>query len=96
MAAPELDEGIAVTARADDPTTYDADLGEGWQIGSGVNGGLLLAVLGNALRATLGAHGHGDPVSVSGYYLSARARGRRWSAPRCCAPGAACPPGRRR
>ena len=68
----EFDRGIAISARPDDPTTYDTELSAGWQIGAGINGGLLLATLGNALRSTLSASGgHLDPVAVSGYYLSA-------------------------
>ena len=68
----EFDRGIAVSAHAGDPTTYDTELSAGWQIGAGINGGLLLASLGNALRATLSASGgHLDPVAISGYYLSA-------------------------
>jgi len=67
----EFDQGVAVTARPDDPAVFDATLGEGWQIGAGVNGGLLLAVMGNALRARFAGEGHGDPVAVSAYYLSA-------------------------
>ena len=69
----EFDRGIAVSARPDDPTTYDAELGAGWQIGAGVNGGMLLATMGNALRSTfeVGGGRHLHPVSVSGYYLSA-------------------------
>lgn len=67
--APEFDRAIAVRGRAEDPTTYDAALDAGWQIGSGVNGGLLLAVVGSALRSTF--PGQPDPVSISAYYLSA-------------------------
>lgn len=67
----EFDRGIAVSARAGQPTTYDAELGSGWQIGAGVNGGMLLATMANALRSTLSDGGHVDPVSVTGYYLSA-------------------------
>jgi len=69
----ELDRGIFVSPRDGDSSTYDAHLDAGWRIGSGVNGGLLLAVMGNALRARFGAlpGGHVDPVAVSGYYLSA-------------------------
>jgi hypothetical protein len=67
----EFDRAVAVSARPDDPTTYDAELGAGWQIGAGVNGGMLLATMGNALRSTFSRTGHPDPVSVSGYYLSA-------------------------
>jgi Acyl-CoA thioesterase C-terminal domain/Acyl-CoA thioesterase N-terminal domain len=64
----EFDRGIAVLPR--EPTAYDARLDPGWRIGAGINGGLLLAVLGNALRHTFPAP-HGDPFSISGYYLSA-------------------------
>ena len=72
----EFDRGIAVSARPDDPTTYDTELSAGWQIGAGINGGLLLATLGNALRSTLAASGgHLDPVAISGYYLSAATPG---------------------
>lgn len=67
----EFDRGIAATSRPDDPTSYDVELDAGWQIGAGVNGGMLLATVGNALRSALTGHGHPDPVSVSGYYLSA-------------------------
>jgi acyl-CoA thioesterase len=65
----EFDLGTAVAARDEDPTTYDAELGAGWQIGSGVNGGLLLALCGNALRSAM--PGELDPLSVTAYYLSA-------------------------
>jgi acyl-coenzyme A thioesterase PaaI-like protein len=67
----EFDAGIAVTPRTNDPSTYDAELGEGWQIGAGINGGMLLATLANALRTTLSDAGHSDPFSMSAYYLSA-------------------------
>jgi hypothetical protein len=67
----EFDRAVAVSARPDDPTTYDVELGAGWQIGAGVNGGMLLATMANALRSTFSRGGHPDPVSVSGYYLSA-------------------------
>ena len=64
----EFDRAVAVAATG---SAYDATLDAGWQIGSGVNGGLLLAVAGNALRATFADSGHPDPVSVSAYYLTA-------------------------
>jgi hypothetical protein len=68
----ELGRGIFVSPRDGDSSTYDAHLDAGWRIGSGVNGGLLLAVIGNALRARFAAlpGGHVHPVAVSGYYLS--------------------------
>ncbi|MFE9423073.1 thioesterase family protein [Kitasatospora sp. NPDC006697] len=62
----EFDRGIAL--RAAGAGEYRGELGEGWQIGGGVNGGLLLAVAANALRQELPEHP--DPVSISGYYLA--------------------------
>ena len=64
----ELDRGIALTAQGDG--AYAADLHPGWVVGGGLNGGYLLAVIGNAIRAELTPDGHPDPVSVSAYYLS--------------------------
>jgi hypothetical protein len=55
------------------PGGYAADLAPGWVVGGGVNGGYLLAVLGNAIRETLG--GKPDPFSLSAYYLSASTPG---------------------
>src|SRR6478672_6642877 len=73
--ASEFDEGSAVSARAGEPGVYDAVLGEGWRIGGGVNGGLLLAIAGRALACELGtADGdrpaHPDPLAISAYYLT--------------------------
>ncbi|GJF27609.1 hypothetical protein KNE206_03090 [Kitasatospora sp. NE20-6] len=45
----EFDQGIALTPHPDEPGRYEAELGAGWQIGGGVNGGLLLAVAGHAI-----------------------------------------------
>src|SRR3954447_12318621 len=42
-------------------------------VGGGVNGGYLLAVVGNAVRHTL--PGKPDPIAVSAYYLSASTPG---------------------
>ncbi len=72
-ATSEFDRGIAVSADAGDQVaaaSYDAQLDAGWQIGGGINGGLLLALMGNALRATLD-DGHPDPLSMTAYYVSA-------------------------
>lgn len=69
----EFDRAIAV--RPDGSGTFDAELDPGWQIGAGINGGLLLALVANGLRDTFSAEGHGDPVSISGYYLSAAQAG---------------------
>lgn len=69
----EFDRGIAVTALADG--RYGAELDPGWLVGGGVNGGYLLAVMGNAVRDRLHASGHVDPFSVSAHYLSASVPG---------------------
>ncbi len=62
----ELDRGIAVVHTA--AGEYAADLDAGWVVGGGLNGGYLLAVLGNAIRSELNG-GQPDPVSVTAYYL---------------------------
>ncbi len=64
----ELDRGIALDRVAEGE--YAAELDGGWVVGGGLNGGYLLAVIGNAIRAELADAGHPDPVSVSAYYLS--------------------------
>ena len=73
--ASEFDREIASEERPGSPGVYDAELGSGWQIGAGINGGLLLALAGNALRQTFADSGHPDPLSISAYYLSAAAPG---------------------
>jgi len=67
----EFDRDIAV--RRTDVGVFDADLSRGWVVGGGVNGGYLLATLGNAIRASV--PGKSDPISISAYYLSASVPG---------------------
>ncbi|GAB2876626.1 thioesterase family protein [Nocardioides pacificus] len=67
----EFDRDIAVTSIG--PGEHDAHLHAGWSVGEGINGGYLLALIGNALRATV--PGKPDPISVSAYYLSASTAG---------------------
>ncbi len=74
MPPSEFDDAIAVSPGPDD--AYDATLDDGWRIGSAINGGLLLALLGNAVRHTAGPLGHPDPLSISAYFLSAAVGGR--------------------
>src|ERR1700712_1764970 len=64
----ELDRGIAVQATG--PGEYAAHLDGGWVVGGGVNGGYVLAVAGNAIRAELLELGHVDPISVSSCFLT--------------------------
>ena len=66
----EYDAGTTVTPDGDG---FTAELGAGWVVGGGVNGGYLLGVLGNAIAATV--PGKPDPLSVSAYYLSASTPG---------------------
>ena len=71
----EFDTGSAVAARDGEDGVYDAALGEGWRIGGGVNGGVLLAIAGRALATELGtADGDRpadpDPLAISAYYLT--------------------------
>ena len=63
----EFDEHIDVRGAGDG--SFEADLAPGWVVGGGVNGGYLLAVIGNALRHSLA--GKPDPIAISAYYLSA-------------------------
>jgi Thioesterase-like superfamily len=67
----EFDQGVHVTPTPGVPGSYDGELGTGWQIGAGVNGGMLLATMGSALRAAFADEAHPDPVAISAYYLSA-------------------------
>ena len=64
----EFDRDVAVEARG--PDAYTTTLGDGWLVGGGVNGGYLVAVVGNAIRARLSDAGLPDPLSVSSYFLS--------------------------
>lgn len=64
-----FDAATAVTPPATDGAPYAADLGDGWLIGGGLNGGYLLATLGRAVQAAL--PGKPDPLAISAHYLSA-------------------------
>ena len=66
----ELDRALALT-ETDVEGTQLADLDAGWLIGNAVNGGLMLALAGAALRQRLSVGGgHPDPFAISAYYLS--------------------------
>ncbi len=67
----EWDEHIAVTPRGGG--AYDAELTDGWVVGGGVNGGYLLATIGNAISLELPAKP--DPIAISAHYLSATTPG---------------------
>jgi len=74
-ASSEFDTGSAVSARHGEAGVYDAELGAGWRIGGGVNGGVLLAIAGRALGQEFGSAdgdrpAHPDPLAISAYYLT--------------------------
>jgi acyl-coenzyme A thioesterase PaaI-like protein len=73
VGAAEFDRGIALSRRVEG--VYDGHLDDGWSIGGSINGGLLLAASGNALRQSLAGEGHPDPIAVSAYYLAAATDG---------------------
>ena len=69
--AAEFDRLTRVSATGG--TSYDAELSPGWVVGGGVNGGYLLAVMAQALRAAVPAKP--DPLAVSAHYVSASTPG---------------------
>lgn len=77
----EFDREIALEPVGGESGTYRGALGQGWRIGGGVNGGLLLALAGHALRRELGETsadgipGHSDPMAISAYFLTPGAPG---------------------
>lgn len=72
----ELDAEIALAPVGDEPGSYRGELGDGWRIGNGINGGVVMALAATALQRTLDdlAH-HGDPLAFSGYFLTPSAPG---------------------
>ncbi|WP_018157473.1 thioesterase family protein [Demetria terragena] len=65
----EFDEALALRD-GEFPGSYAVDISEGWTIGGGINGGLLLAVMAKALSQAVGASGHSAPLALSAYYLT--------------------------
>ena len=73
----EFDRDTTTTPRGGG--VHAATLAPGWVVGGGVNGGYLLAIIGNAVAAELAAvvpaKGHRDPFSVSAHFVSAAVPG---------------------
>ncbi len=67
----EFDEHTSVTPAG--TGAYDATLHPGWLVGGAINGGLLLAVIGQAIRQTVPAKP--DPLAISAHFLSAATPG---------------------
>ena len=77
----ELDDALAVDwdtgpATASGVTARGrAQVGDGWSIGHGLNGGVLMALATRAMADGLGAVGHPDPLTWSASFLSAAVPG---------------------
>jgi acyl-CoA thioesterase len=66
----EFDEEIAVEPVEGRAEAFAGSFGEGWRIGNGVNGGVIMSLATNALQQRLDREGaHGDPLAFSGYFL---------------------------
>ena len=67
----EFDEEIAVEPVEGRDDAYAGSFGEGWRIGNGVNGGVIMSLATTALQARLDREGaHGDLLAFSGYFLT--------------------------
>ncbi len=78
MASPgfEFDDEIAVVPAVGRAGVYTGRLGEGWRIGNGVNGGVIMALAASALKHRLEQDGgHGDVLALSGYFVTPAAPG---------------------
>ena len=65
-----FDAEIAVTA-GQRPGEYVGEFGDGWRIGNGINGGVVMCMGTRAMQAVLGDLGsHTDPLAFSGYFLT--------------------------
>lgn len=61
----QFDSAVSVTPRGGG--VYDAPIRDGWDINGNANGGYLMALVGNAMRAE---SGRAHPISVSMHYLA--------------------------
>jgi acyl-CoA thioesterase len=72
----EFDDEIALEAVEGNAGAYAGRLSDGWRIGNGVNGGVLMSLAAVALQRRLESAGaHGDPLAFSGYFLTPSAPG---------------------
>jgi acyl-CoA thioesterase len=66
-----FDEEIAVEPVAGRDGAYVGLFGDGWRIGNGVNGGVVMCLAATALQHRLDdMNAHGDPLVFSGYFLT--------------------------
>jgi acyl-CoA thioesterase len=66
-----FDEEIAVEPLTGRDGAYAGSFGNGWRIGNGVNGGVVMCLAATALQHRLDdMNAHGDPLVFSGYFLT--------------------------
>jgi acyl-CoA thioesterase len=66
-----FDEEISVEPVAGRDGAYAGSFGDGWRIGNGVNGGVVMCLATTALQHRLDdMDAHGDPLAFSGYFLT--------------------------
>jgi acyl-CoA thioesterase len=67
----EFDEEIGVEAVEGRVDAFAGSLGDGWRIGNGINGGVIMSLATMALQQRLDREGaHGDLLAFSGYFLT--------------------------
>ncbi|HEU4329919.1 MAG TPA: thioesterase family protein [Lapillicoccus sp.] len=67
----EFDSETGVEPAEGRVDAYAGSFGDGWRIGNGVNGGVIMCLATNALQQRLDLEGaHGDPLAFSGYFLT--------------------------
>jgi acyl-coenzyme A thioesterase PaaI-like protein len=72
----EFDNASAIRCRQNDESTFDTEFNADWLNLGIVNGGVVLAVVGRALRERLSQpSGHQDPFAISAHYLAATVPG---------------------
>ncbi len=72
----EFDDEIAVSPVEGRDGVYAGRFGDGWRIGNGVNGGVIMALAATALQNRLEQDGgHGDVLAFSGYFVTPAAPG---------------------
>ena len=71
-----FDDEIAVAPAEGRPDAYTGLFGDGWRIGNGINGGVVMSLAATALQHRLAGLGaHADPLALSAYFLTPSAPG---------------------
>ncbi|TDT32553.1 thioesterase family protein [Naumannella halotolerans] len=70
-----FDASTQVERSTDDPGVSTGSFDGSWQVGNGINGGVVLSTTARGLAAALGDDRHPDPLAITGTYLSASTAG---------------------